>query len=197
MSIEKIKALRDKTGAGMMICKKALELSHWDEANAIIWLRQKGITLADEKQGRSTSEGLIQSYIHIGGKIGVLVELNCETDFVARTEQFQQLAKDIAMQIAAYPKVKYVSLENIPESEILKEKAIESGKEDLTKKPEALRDKIVSGRVNKKIQEWCLLNQIWIKDNSYTIENLIKELSATVGENIKINRFVRFALGEQ
>lgn len=165
-------------------------------SKAIEWLRQKGITSADKKQGRVAAEGLVESYIHTGGRIGVLVEVNCETDFVARREEFQQLVKNVAMQIAACPNVEYVRVDDIPEEIVTREKEIEKGREDLAGKPEEIKEKIVSGRIGKRLNELSLLPQPYIRDQSITVEELVKQSIALLGENIQIRRFARFVLGE-
>lgn len=191
-----VKELREKTGAGMMNCKKALQESEGDFEKAEEILRQKGLSSADKKVGRKASEGLIEAYIHTGGKLGVLVEVNCETDFVARRPEFQQLAKNIAMQIAACPTVNYVSINDIPPEVIEAERNIEAGKEDLSTKPEAIKAKIVEGRIEKILKTQSLLDQPFIRDNNQTIEEVIKQTISLLGENIKISRFIRFQLGE-
>ena len=191
-----VKELREKTGAGMMNCKKALQETEGNFEKAIESLRQKGLASADKKAGRQASEGLVESYIHTGGKLGVIVEINCETDFVARRPEFQQLAKNIAMQIAACPTVNYVSVSDIPDDVIEKEKSIEAEKEDLASKPEQIRLKIVEGRIDKILKTQSLLDQLYIRDNTKTIDELIKQTISQVGENIKISRFVRFQLGD-
>jgi elongation factor Ts len=191
-----VKELRDKTGAGFGDCKKALEASDGDMEKAIEWLRQKGITSAEKKAGKITAEGLVGSYIHTGGRVGVLVEVNCQTDFVARNEAFQALTKDIAMQIAACPNVEYVKVEDIPADVVAKEKEIEMGRDDLAGKPENVREKIVAGRIEKRLKELSLLEQSYIKDQSITVAELIKQRIASLGENIQIRRFVRFVMGE-
>ncbi|MGV2831121.1 translation elongation factor Ts [Myxosarcina sp. GI1(2024)] len=196
ISAKLVKELREKTGAGMMDCKKALAESGGDMSKAIEWLRQKGITSADKKQGRVAAEGLVESYIHTGGRIGVLVEVNCETDFVARREEFQQLVKNVAMQIAACPNVEYVRVDDIPEEIVTREKEIEKGREDLAGKPEEIKEKIVSGRIGKRLNELSLLPQPYIRDQSITVEELVKQSIALLGENIQIRRFARFVLGE-
>jgi elongation factor Ts len=196
ISPQLVKELREKTGAGMMNCKKALQESEGDFEKAVESLRQKGLASADKKAGRQASEGLIESYIHTGGKLGVLVEVNCETDFVARRPEFQQLAKNIAMQIAASPTVNYVSIQDIPPEVVEREKSIEAGKEDLITKPEAIKLKIVEGRMEKILRTQSLLDQPFIRDNNQTIEELIKQNISLLGENIKISRFIRFQLGE-
>jgi len=191
-----VKELREKTGAGMMDCKKALTENDGDMAKAIEWLRQKGTISADKKQGRVAAEGLVESYIHTGGRIGVLVEVNCETDFVARREEFQQLVKNIAMQIAACPNVEFVKVSDIPEDTVASEKAIEMGRDDLDGKPENIKEKIVTGRIDKRLNEIALLPQPYIRDQSITIDELVKQSIAQLGENIQVRRFVRFVLGE-
>nr|QCI06173.1 Translation elongation factor Ts [Dicranema revolutum] len=196
ISAEYVKALRDKTGAGMMECKKALQACAGNMELAIEALRKKGLALADKKAARITTEGVIETYIHAGSKLGVLVEINCETDFVARRLEFHRLAKDIAMQVAASPLVKYISLKDIEPSIIEKETRIESGKDDLINKPEDTKNKIISGRLEKRLKEMCLINQPFIKNPNISIEELIKQNIALVGENIKIRRFTKFLLGE-
>lgn len=191
-----VKELREKTGAGMMDCKKALKENNGDINKAIETLRQKGLASANKKTGRTAAEGIIESYIHTGAKIGILLELNCETDFVARRSEFQILARDIAMQIAACPNVEYISLNDIPEEIKTKEIEIEAGREDLKNKPQDIREKIVQGRVEKHFQEITLVNQAFIKNPDLTIEDLIKQNIALLGENIQIKRFVRYILGE-
>jgi len=196
ISAKLVKELRERTGAGMMDCKKALKETDGDQEKAIEWLRQKGLASAGKKAGRVAAEGLVDSYIHTGGRIGVLVEVNCETDFVARREEFQTLVRNVAMQIAACPKVEYVSVEEIPEEIGAKEKEIEMGREDLAKKPDNIKEKIVQGRVEKRLKEMCLLDQPYIKDQNITVSELIKQSIAQLGENIKVRRFTRFVLGE-
>ena len=191
-----VKELREKTGAGMMNCKKALQETDGDFDKAIEILRQKGLASADKKAERQAKEGIIESYIHTGAKLGVLVEVNCETDFVARRPEFQNLAKDIAMQIAASPNVNFISTDEIPSDLIEKEKKIELGKEDLANKPDQIKEKIVTGRIEKLFKAQSLLDQEFIKDNNINVEELVKQNIANLGENIKIARFVRFQLGE-
>lgn len=195
ISAQMVKELRDKTGAGMMDCKKVLEASSGDIDQALEMLRQKGLASATKKSQRLAAEGIIESYIHTGAKIGVLLELNCETDFVARRIEFQSLARDIAMQIVASQNVEHVSMEDIPEQMILEEKRIEAGKEDLAQKPEEVRAKIVTGRVEKRLKELSLLDQPFIKQPDITIEELIKKHVALLGENIQLRRFERFVVG--
>ena len=196
ISAKLVKELRDKTGAGMMDCKKALTESGGDMEKAMEWLRQKGITSAEKKAGKTTAEGLVGSYIHTGGRVGVLVEINCQTDFVARNEAFQALIKDVAMQIAASPNVEYVQVSDIPDAVVSKEKEIEMGKDDLGNKPVNIREKIVEGRIDKRLKELSLMEQPYIKDQSITVADLIKQSVASLGENIQIRRFVRFVMGE-
>jgi len=195
ISAATVKALRDKTGAGMMDCKKALGECNGDEEKAVAWLREKGLAKAQKRAGRATSEGVIGHYIHSNGKIGVLVEIKCETDFVARSERFQEFAKNVAMQIAATNPV-CTAPEDVPaemlakEKEIFKHQAMEEGK------PEAIAEKIVEGRVKKFYKEICLLEQPFIKDDKLSIKDLVNELIGVLGENIQIGRFTRLALGE-
>jgi elongation factor Ts len=191
-----VKELRDKTGAGMMDCKKALKENEGDIEKSIEWLRQKGIASADKKSGRTAAEGLVHSYIHFGGRIGVLVEVNCETDFVARGDRFKDLVNDVAMQIAACPNVEYVSVNDIPEEIASKEKEIEMGRDDLGNKPANIKEKIVQGRIDKRLKELSLLDQPYIKDQNLTIDELVKQAIAELGENIQVRRFIRFNLGE-
>ena len=196
ISAATVKALRDKTGAGMMDCKKALTECAGDEEKAVAWLREKGLAKAQKRAGRATSEGVVGHYIHSTGKIGVLVEIKCETDFVARSERFQEFAKNVAMQIAAASPV-CVAPEDVPsdmlakEKEIFKHQAMEEGK------PEAIAEKIVEGRVKKFYKEICLLEQPFIKDDKVSIKDLMNELIGVIGENIQIGRFTRMALGEE
>lgn len=190
-----VKELRESTGAGMMDCKKALAASNNDLEKATEFLRKKGLASADKKSGRNASEGLIGTYIH-DGRIGVLVEVNCETDFVARGEKFRELVKDLGMQIVACPQVSAVSVEEIDPALAAKEREIALGQEDLQSKPEAIREKIVEGRMAKRLGELALLEQPYIKDDKKLIKELIKETVAALGENIKVRRFERFNLGE-
>ncbi|MGB3206932.1 MAG: translation elongation factor Ts [Crinalium sp.] len=196
ISAKVVKELRDKTGAGMMDCKKALKETEGDIAKAMEWLRQKGITGAGKKSDRVAAEGLVGSYIHTGGRVGVLVEVNCETDFVARNEAFQSLVRSLAMQIAACPNVEYVKVDEIPADLIQKEKDIEMGKDDLANKPDNIKEKIVQGRIEKRLKEMSLMDQPYIKDQNITVEELVKQTIAQLGENIQVRRFVRFVLGE-
>ena len=196
ISAKLVKELRDKTGAGMMDCKKALNETDGNVDKAIEWLRKKGIASAEKKSGRVAAEGSIGSYIHTGSRVGVLLELNCETDFVARGDIFQSLLKDVAMQIAACPNVEYVSIDEIPKEVVNKEKQIEMGREDLKGKPDQIKEKIVEGRISKRLNELVLLEQPYIKDSSLSVEQLVKETAGKIGENIRIRRFTRYTLGE-
>nr|YP_009295681.1 elongation factor Ts [Mastocarpus papillatus]AOL58165.1 elongation factor Ts [Mastocarpus papillatus] len=193
---QSVKELRNQTGAGMMDCKKALQDSKGNMQSAIETLRKKGLASADKKSNRITAEGTIESYIHVGSRIGVMVELNCETDFVARRVEFHRLAKDIAMQVAASPSVRYVSIDEIDEKIILNETKIESGKEDLVHKSQLIKDNIIAARINKRLKEMSLMNQPFIKNQDVSIEQLVKQHIALLGENIKIRRFEKFILGE-
>ncbi|GIW22603.1 MAG: elongation factor Ts [Candidatus Sericytochromatia bacterium] len=190
-----VKELRERTGLGMMDCKKALSETNGDIDKAIELLRKKGALKAESKLDRKTSEGIIGSYIHMNGKIGVLVEVNCETDFVARNSDFQQLVKDLAMHIAAF-KPAYVKKEDVPTDFIEKEKEILLAQPDLSNKPDNVKEKIISGRLDKILSEICLMDQPFVKNNDITVGQLIKEAIAKIGENITVKRFVRFALGE-
>nr|ARW60601.1 translation elongation factor Ts [Polysiphonia sp.] len=196
ISIENIKELRNKTGAGMTDCKKALEESNGQIEIAIENLRKKGLASADKKSSRLAAEGLVESYIHAGSRIGVLIEINCETDFVSRQPKFHQLAKDIAMQIAACQDVRYVSKSDIPNDIVIYEQNLELQKEDLFNKPSEIQSKIANGRLDKRLKELSLMDQMFIKHTDITIEELVKEHIALWGENIKIRRFERFLLGE-
>ncbi|MFP4104349.1 translation elongation factor Ts, partial [Coleofasciculus sp.] len=196
ISAKLVKELREKTGAGMMDCKKALKENEGDMNKAIEWLRQKGIASAEKKSGRMAAEGIVGSYIHTGGRVGVLVEVNCETDFVARREEFQALVKDIAMQVAACPNVEYVSVEDIPAAITQREKEIEMGRDDLAKKPDNIKEKIVQGRIEKRLKELSLIDQPYIRDQSKSVEELVKETVSLLGENIQVRRFTRYVLGE-
>ena len=195
MSLAQIKTLRQRTGAGMLDCKKALTENEGDIEEAIDWLRQKGITKAAKKAGRVATEGLVHSYIHAGGKIGVLVEVNAETDFVAKTERFQELVNDIAMHIAASAP-EYVSKEEVPAEAIEREKAVQLARVIDEGKPAHIAERIVSGRMGKFYEDVCLLEQPFVKDDDKTVGQLVTDAVATIGENIKIRRFTRFVLGE-
>jgi len=196
ISAKLVKELRDMTGAGMMDCKKALTESGGDTTKATEWLRQKGIATAEKKSGRTAAEGAIGSYIHTGARVGVLVEVNCETDFVARGDLFQDLLRNVAMQIAACPNVDFVSTADIPKDVADREKSIEMGRDDLAGKPEAMKVKIVEGRIGKRLKELALLEQPFIKDSAITVEELVKQVAGKIGENVQIRRFTRYTLGE-
>ena len=195
ISAELVKKLREKTGVGLMDCKEALKNADGDMEKAIEYLREKGLAKLQKRMGKVASEGVIASYIHTGGKVGTMVEVNCETDFVANTKEFQEFAKDIAMQITASNPI-YVKREDIPEEVKEKEKniyrkqAIESGK------PEKILDKIADGKMEKFYQEVCLIEQPFIKNQDITVKELLEELVVKMGEKILVNRFVRFQLGE-
>ena len=191
-----VKELRDKTSAGMMDCKKALQEADGDFAKAEEALKKKGLATADKKSDRIATEGIVEAYIHMGGKLGVLVEVNCETDFVARRPEFQELARNVAMQIAACPQVEYINIADIPPEVAEEEKKVEMGKDDLGNKPVEIKEKIVEGRIQKKLKEKALLDQVFIRDTSMTIEELVKKNIAEMGENIQIRRFEKFNLGE-
>ncbi len=192
---KQVKELRDKTGAPMMDCKRALQKANGDMEKALDYLREQGITKASQKAGRITREGLIYSYIHPGEKLGVLIEINCETDFVARTDDFRNLAKDMAMQVAASNPL-FLRKEDVPaeiqekEKEIYKAQALKEGK------PEKILDKIIQGKLDKYYQEVCLLEQPFIKDEDRTVKQRIDETIGKLGENITVKRFIRFRLGE-
>lgn len=190
-----VKNLREKTGAGMMDCKRALVKAGGDEEKAIIILRERGLAAATRRTGRTAAEGQVASYIHMGGKVGVLVEVNCETDFVARTEEFQDFVKDICLQVAASNPV-YISREEVPESILEGEKSILRAQALAEGKPEKIADRIVEGRIEKFFREQCLLEQAFIKDPEVTVQQLLTALIAKIGENIVIRRYARFVLGE-
>jgi elongation factor Ts len=195
ISMELVKDLRQRTGAGVMDCRTALQEANGNVEGAIDYLRKKGLASAAKKAGRIATDGLVSSYIHAGGKIGVLVEINCETDFVARTEDFQTFVKNIAMQIAA-ANPQYIRREEVPsdvlekERQIYRTQALESGK------PEKVIDKIVDGKLERFFSEACLLEQTYIKDSEQTVKEVLDSMIAKIGENISIRRFARFQLGE-
>ena len=195
ISASQVKDLREKTGVGMMDCKKALKECKGDVKQAIDFLRKKGIATAKKRGGRQTSEGLVQSYIHAGGKIGVLVEVNCETDFSAKTDDFASFAKDIAMQIAATNPVS-VDREGLPAETLEKEGEIYATQAKESGKPEKVIEKIVEGKMKKFYSEVCLLEQAFVKDPDNSIQDLVNDLMAKTGENVTISRFARFQLGE-
>jgi len=191
-----VKELRTKTGAGMMDCKEALTSSNGDFEKAIDYLRKKGMSAATKRSSKAAKEGTIASYIHMGGRIGVMVELNCETDFVAKTEDFQNTAKDIAMHVAASNPT-FVNPDEIPEDVLEREKEIYRSQATAEKKPEKIWDKIIEGKLNKYYEEVCLTKQKFIKNTDITIETLVNNLIAKTGENIIVRRFARYQLGEE
>lgn len=195
ITAEQVKDLRRRTGIGVMECKDALAESGGDAEKAIEILRKKGYARAQDKASRAASEGIVGSYIHLNGKIGVLVELNCESDFVARNVEFQELAKNIAMQIAA-SKPRYVSSEDIPADVLEKEREIIRAQMQDTKKPPEIMEKIVHGKLSKYFEEICLLDQPYIRDDKMKVRQLIAAAVARIGENIKIGRFARFEIGQ-
>ena len=196
MSIDakQVKTLRDKTGAGMMDCKKALVETNGDVEKAVDYLRKSGVAKAEKKGTRATKEGMVYSYIHAGGRLGVLVELNCETDFVAKTEGFNELAHNVAMQIAATNPIS-LSKDNVPEDIVERERNIYSDQAKASGKPENIIEKMVDGRMKKYFSENCLLEQKFIKDSECTIQELIKQKIAALGENILVGNFSRFEIG--
>ncbi|PKM85869.1 MAG: elongation factor Ts [Firmicutes bacterium HGW-Firmicutes-12] len=195
VTAQMVKELRERTGAGMMDCKNALVENNADMEKAVEYLREKGLAAAAKKAGRIAAEGIVESYIHGAGRIGVLVEVNCETDFVAKTPEFRELVREIAMQIAA-AKPEFVTKEEVPteiinkEKEILKQQALNEGK------PEKIIDKMVEGRIEKFYKDLCLLEQPYIRDQDITISRLISDKINKIGENIQIRRFVRYEMGE-
>lgn len=190
-----IKDLRERTGAGMADCKKALVEVNGDTDKAIDWLRAKGLSKAAKKAGREATEGAVVSYIHAGGRIGVLVEINCETDFVARNDDFQTFTRDVALQVAAMNPL-FVRKDEVDQNLVAREREVLLAKAKESGKPEAVVAKMVDGQISKWMKEICLLDQGWVKDPDKTIEQVQQELIAKIGENIKIRRFVRFELGE-
>jgi elongation factor Ts len=195
ISAEMVKQLREKTGAGMMDCKNALSEVNGDLEKAIEFLRKKGLATAQKRAGRALSEGIIQSYIHMTGKLGVLVEVNCETDFVAKNDDFQEFTKNLAMHIAATNPLG-ITPEDISQEIIEKEKEIYRAQALDMGKPENVIDKIVEGKLNKFYQDSCLLNQPYVRDTDITIADLLNQMIAKIGENISIKRFVRYQIGE-
>ena len=195
ITADQVKQLREKTGAGMMECKAALAEANGNMEEAITILRKRGLAQAAKRAGRATAQGLITSYIHLGGKIGVLVEVNCETDFVARTEDFQSLAKEVAMHIAAADP-KWVRREEVPADAIEKEKAIYRAQMENTGKPAHVLDKIIEGKLGNFYSQFVLVDQPSIRDSNVTIGQLITQATAKTGENIQVRRLVRFRVGE-
>ena len=196
ITAQQVQELRRQTGAGMMDCKRALEETGGDMEKAAVLLRKQGQARADARMSRAASEGVVASYVHAGGRIGVLVEVNCETDFVARTDEFQELARGIAMHIAA-EQPRWVQAEDIPEDVQAAEKEVYRALALNEGRPEKVLDKIVDGRMAKYCQETCLLEQPYVRDDQKTVGELVKEARAKLGENIVIRRFVRFQLGEE
>ena len=195
ITADQVKQLRDKTGAGMMECKAALSDANGNMEDAITVLRKRGLAQAAKRAGRATAQGMIGSYIHMGGKIGVLVEVNCESDFVARTDDFQNLVKEVAMHIAAADP-RWVRREDVPAEAIEKEKSIYRAQMENTGKPATVLDKIIEGKLGSFYSQFVLLEQPSIRDNSVSISQLIALASAKTGENIQVNRFVRFRVGD-
>jgi elongation factor Ts len=195
ISAEKVKELRERTGAGFMDCKNALVEADGDLDKAVALLREKGLAAAAKKAGRDAREGLVSSYIHTGGRVGVLIEVNCETDFVARTDEFQKLVRDIAVQVAGLAPT-YVDAESIPEADLEARKAELLADEATQKKPENIRPQIVEGQLKKWYSQVCLLDQPF-RDEERSVRDLVTEKIATIGENIRVRRFVRYALGEE
>jgi len=190
-----VKQLRDKTGAGMMDCKEALTASGGNFEKAVDYLRKKGMSAATKRSSKAAKEGAVASYIHMGGKIGVMVELNCETDFVAKTADFQSLAKDLAMHVAATNPL-YLKPEEIPADALEREKDIYRSQAATEGKPEKIWEKIIEGKLNKYYEEVCLLNQKFVKNTDITVSTLVSNMMAKTGENIVVRRFARFQLGE-
>jgi elongation factor Ts len=195
ITADAVKDLRERTGAGMMDCKRALEETDGDVEKAVALLRDRGMAAAAKKAGRDAREGLVSSYIHTGGRVGVLIEVNCETDFVARTDEFQKLVRDLAIQVAGLAPI-YVDVDRIPADELAARKAALLADESVQSKPENIREKIVDGQLNKWFKEVVLLEQPF-RDEDRTVRDLVTEKVATIGENIRVRRFTRYALGEE
>lgn len=195
ISAEQVRTLREKTGVGLMDCKEALKVSNGDMDKAVDYLREKGLAKAQKRVGRAATDGTVSVYIHMGGKIATMVEVNCETDFVAKTDQFQAFAKDVAMQVTAANPT-YVKREDVPEEVKEKEKEIYRKQAKESGKPDKILDKIAEGKLEKFFQEVCLMEQPFIKNPDVTIKGLLDELISKMGENILVRRFVRFQLGE-
>lgn len=196
VSAKEVSALRARTGAGMMDCKKALMENNGDLDKAVDYLRQKGIAKAEKRAGRSTAQGVIESYVHFNNKVGVLVELNCETDFVARTDDFKGLAKDLALHVASARPIA-VTVDEVPEDFIAHERAIFEKQVEESGKPEAVRQKMVDGKLRKALQERVLMDQPFVKDDKKTVGELVKEVSGKLGENVVVRRIARYELGEE
>ena len=195
ITAEQVKQLRDKTGAGMMECKAALTEANGNIEEAVTLLRKRGLAQAAKRAGRTTAQGLITSYLHMGGKIGVLVEVNCESDFVARTDDFQNLAKDVAMHIAAADP-KWVRREEVPAEAVEKEKGIYRAQMESSGKPANVIDKIIEGKLGSFYSQFVLLDQPFVRDEKVTVSQLVAQASAKTGENIQVSRFVRMRVGE-
>ena len=195
VNVADIKKLRETTGSGMMDCKKALIESKGDFEKAIAWLREKGIASSEKKAGRIAAEGIVDAYIHGEGRVGVLIEVNIETDFAARNEEFRNMVRDLTLQIAAM-RPDYVSREDIPEAELAREREIARNTALNEGKPEKIVDKIVDGRIGKYYEQVCLLDQPFVKDDSKTVGTVVKEMSAKIGEKISVRRFTRYEMGE-
>ena len=195
IAAESVKELREMTGAGFMDCKRALEETGGDLQAAVVLLRERGLAAAARKAGREAREGLVGSYIHTGGRVGVLIEVNCETDFVARTDEFQKLVRDLAMQVAGLPPL-YVDIDAIPPAELEAKRAQLMADDEVQRKPEEIRDRIVDGQLKKWYREVCLLEQPF-RDEERSVRELVTERIATIGENIRVRRFSRYALGEE
>ena len=195
ISAELVKELRERTGAGFMDCKRALTETEGDLDKAIVVLREKGLAAAAKKSDRDAREGLVSSYIHTGGRVGVLIEVNCETDFVARTDEFQKLVRDLAVQVAGLAPL-YVDVDRIPAEDLAAKQAELLADESVQKKPENIRPQIVEGQLKKWYSQVCLLDQPF-RDEERSVRDLVTEKIATIGENIRVRRFVRYALGEE
>ncbi len=195
ISAEAVKDLRERTGAGFMDCKRALEETGGEVEQAVLLLRERGLAAAAKKAGRDAREGLVSSYIHTGGRVGVLIEVNCETDFVARTDEFQKLVRDLAIQVAGLAPL-YVDVDGIPAADLEHRKAELAADESVAAKPAEIREKIVDGQLKKWFREVCLLDQPF-RDEERSVRDLVTERIATIGENIRVRRFVRYALGEE
>ena len=193
--MEMIKELRERTQAGIMDCKRALQETDGDMEKAVTYLREKGLAAAAKRAGRTAKEGIVDAYIHMGGRLGVLIEVNCETDFVARNDVFQELVRDLAMQVAAQGP-SYIRREDVPESIIENERAVYAAAARNEGKPERIIERIVDGRMERFFKESCLLEQPFIKDTDKTVADLVNEKIAAIGENIFVRRFVRYELGE-
>ena len=195
ISAELVKELRERTGAGFMDCKRALTETEGDLDKAVVVLREKGLAAAAKKSDRDAREGLVSSYIHTGGRVGVLIEVNCETDFVARTDEFQKLVRDLAVQVAGLAPL-YVDVDGIPAEDLAAKQAELLADESVQKKPENIRPQIVEGQLKKWYSQVCLLEQPF-RDEDRTVRDLVTERIATIGENIRVRRFTRYALGEE